>query len=193
MPVTGAVWDSTTSIRCAGHAHRRLRRRRRLQSGVVAKRSRKTTLNFATGSSIYKDFDGRHYAATGSATLDSSVRSHRPRSVSSIRAASDWSKDCSTPVFTDTVTASGWKLVVFDGSGGRPRSAMSSATSRQCERGRETATAPGPAGTVHVRRGAPRSSFQVGYTLLPAQRGRRRTIARSLTEPPAPADALTSA
>ncbi|MEP7309755.1 MAG: hypothetical protein ABJA98_29960 [Acidobacteriota bacterium] len=37
------------------------------------KRSRKTTLNFATGSSIYKDFDGRHYMATGSATLDHRV------------------------------------------------------------------------------------------------------------------------
>jgi len=32
--------------------------------------SRKTTLNFQTGSSIYKDFYGRHFYATGSALLD---------------------------------------------------------------------------------------------------------------------------
>jgi hypothetical protein len=69
------------------------------------KASRKTTLNFATGSAITEDYLGRHFSATGSARLDHRFgRSGRvdleySRSVQLLQGLI-------APVFADTVTAS---------------------------------------------------------------------------------------
>jgi hypothetical protein len=66
--------------------------------------SRKTTLNFQTGSSIYKDFDGRHFYATGSALLDHRIGRTGHVGLAYSRGVG-FLQGLIEPVFTDTVTA----------------------------------------------------------------------------------------
>jgi len=66
--------------------------------------SRNTTLSFTTGSSIYKDFDGRHYAATGSANLEHRVGRTGRLSLVYARGVG-FVEGLLAPVFTDSVTA----------------------------------------------------------------------------------------
>ena len=68
--------------------------------------SRQTTLTFATGSSIYRDFGGRHYAFTGSANLMRRFGRRNQFDLNYSRGLGFY-QGLLTPVFTDTVSANG--------------------------------------------------------------------------------------
>lgn len=67
--------------------------------------SPRTTLSFGTGSSIYKDFDGRHLAVTGTANLAHQFGRTGHAGLVYARGVG-FVEGLLTPVFTDTVTAS---------------------------------------------------------------------------------------
>jgi hypothetical protein len=66
--------------------------------------SRRTTVGFSTGSSIYRDFDGRHYSVTGSANLARRFGRGHELALTYSRGLG-FVQGLLTPVFTDTVSA----------------------------------------------------------------------------------------
>jgi hypothetical protein len=124
------------------------------------KRSRKTTLNFATGSSIYRDVDGRHYLATGSATLDHRVSRTGHLGLVYSRGVG-LVEGLIQPLFTDAVTATAAgslsSRVRVSSSAGYVFGTVGSA-------GEGNSYGAWTGQGQFLVRFTPRSSFQVGYT-----------------------------
>ena len=153
-----------------------------------ARRAR-TTLNFATGSSIYKDFDGRHYSATGSANLDH--RFGRTGHLGLVYSRGvGLLEGLLAPVFTDSRDRDGRKRVVSTGAGVVVGRLCLRHRRKIRQRGPGTATAPGPAPDSSSVGLTPRSALQAGYNYYQHDVGDAVQLLGRLPNHAAPADAL---